>query len=327
MLTKILIADDDSISRRLLQGLLTNWGYPVVEAEDGEAAQRELLAADAPRLAILDWMMPGLNGVDVITALRAAKNDLYTYVLLLTSKSEKNDILLGLETGADDYLTKPFDAQELRARLQVGQRILDLQQRLVSALSNSEFRATHDPLTGLYNRGAIMGLLKREASRCDREGAAMGGILVDIDHFKRINDTMGHSVGDEVLLEVAGRMRSALRSYDFLGRYGGEEFLVVAPGCGPEEIVEVAERLRYSVAEHPVRIGTLKVEVTVSAGTSILDHTGETMTLLQRADKALYAAKEHGRNRVKFEPGVEETLMRVPLTGLTPEQVPINQVH
>src|SRR5579864_8168425 len=298
--TRILIAEDGAVSRRLLRILLDNWGYSVVEVEDGTQALRALQAADAPKLAILDWLMPGLNGTDVVTELRKAKPASYTYVLLLTAKSDKSDILRGLDSGADDYLIKPFDPGELRARIRVGERILDLQDRLTCAISASEFRASHDALTGLYNRGMIMTLLEREAARCVREGSSLGAILADVDHFKEINDTYGHSAGDQVLLEVAGRMQSSLRSYDFLGRYGGEEFLTIVPDCRPDDLQEVAERIRESVAQSRISIGDLGLSVTISLGASTAGTSESVGALLKRADSALYAAKENGRNRTHF---------------------------
>jgi two-component system cell cycle response regulator len=298
MSTKILIADDSSVSRCLLRGLLEKWKYEVIEVEDGVAALKELQSANAPRLAIIDWMMPGLNGPEVVKELRTTQHELYTYVLLLTAKGEKSDLLCGLDAGVDDYLTKPFDINELRARLRVGERIINLQERLLRALNASEFRASHDALTGLYNRGAVIRLLQREAARCSREAAPLGVILVDVDHFKHINDKYGHCIGDEVLLEVAGRMRATVRSYDFLGRYGGEEFLIVAPGCGTHATENLAERVRRAVADQAVCIGQLEVPVTISLGATLAQGAEDCVRYLQQADAALYRAKNNGRNKV-----------------------------
>lgn len=300
--TRILIAEDGAVSRRLLEKQLDDWGYTVIAVEDGTSALKELESNAAPKLAILDWMMPGMDGPEVVREVRKAKPDSYIYVLLLTAKSNKSDLLLGLDSGADDFLTKPFDAEELRARLRVGERIISLKESLVQAKVASDFRASHDALTGLYNRGAIMNLLQREITRCAREKSKLGAILADIDHFKTINDNYGHNAGDQALLEVAGRMQSALRSYDFLGRYGGEEFLVVAPGCGAKEARDVAERLRTAVSKSPIRIGEATINVTISLGVSVAGEC-ETMTaLLKRADLALYEAKDAGRNTCRFQP-------------------------
>lgn len=312
---KILIADDSDFSRRWLRHLLDKWDYSVTEVADGTAALRELQAADAPKLAILDWMMPGLDGPEVVQWLRRTKRNSYTYVLLLTAKTEKSDVLVGLESGADDCLSKPFDVQELQVRLRVGERIIDLQDRLSDALSASEFRATHDAMTGLYNRQTILNELQREMARTAREHRSVGAILADVDHFKAINDTYGHSAGDEVLLDVAGRMKSALRTYDSLGRYGGEEFLIVTPNCGPDETQEIAERLRQAVAKNSICLGDASIQVTISLGATVAEADEGTRALLKRADLALYEAKNEGRNRVRFSPAPQNETVLPP--GLT----------
>jgi two-component system cell cycle response regulator len=332
MSTKILIADDSSVSRRLLSRLLEQWKYEIIEVEDGIAALKALQVANAPRLAIIDWVMPGLNGPEVVKELRATQHEMYTYVLLLTAKGEKSDLLCGLDAGVDDYLTKPFDMNELRARLRVGERIISLQERLLRALSASEFRASHDALTGLYNRGAIIRMLQREAARCSREAAPLGVILVDVDHFKHINDKYGHCIGDEVLLEVAGRMRATVRSYDFLGRYGGEEFLIVAPGCGTQATENLAERVRRAVADHPVCIGQLEVPVTISLGATLAQGVDDSTRFLQQADAALYRAKNNGRNNVTcdFSGSEDDAAMFVggmPYIAALGEQRQDRQIH
>src|SRR5579863_4367687 len=189
---RILIAEDDPVSRRLLEVFLVNWGFEVAIATTGTEALQLLDRMDAPRLAILDWMMPGMEGTQVCQKLRESKDRPYVYIMLLTGRSQKEDLLVGLESGADDYLTKPFDAQELRARLHVGQRILDLQDKLIAAGEELLFRATHDSLTGVANRGVILDTLRRERARQAREGGSFAIVLADLDHFKYVNDTYGH---------------------------------------------------------------------------------------------------------------------------------------
>ncbi|PSH03473.1 MAG: diguanylate cyclase response regulator [Acidobacteria bacterium] len=299
-MSNILIADDDPVSCKLLTALLTKWGYAPKVVHDGLSAQRELCKQDAPELAILDWLMPGLDGIQVIKELRATHPVSYTYVLLLTSKGQKKDILEGLEAGADDYLRKPFDAQELHARLRVGSRILELQNRLIKALETTEYRATHDSLTGLYNRAAIMDRFEQEAARCMRADHPLGVIMADVDHFKAINDNYGHLAGDEVLKQLSAHMKSALRPYDSLGRYGGEEFLILAPECGLNEALSIAERIRSSVAKDKLIIDNVEIAVTISVGVSSAQGLGLTVNqLLRSADDALYSAKSNGRNRVE----------------------------
>jgi two-component system, cell cycle response regulator len=297
--SRVLIAEDDPVSRRMLEAFLTKSGYQVVAAADGVDALRILSAEDAPPLAILDWVMPGLEGPQVCERVRAQPDRPYVYLLLLTARSQKKDLLKGLQSGADDYLTKPFDAQELRARLHVGQRILDLQESLIAAREELRFQATHDLLTGLANRGVTIDAIRRESSRQARESGSFGIILLDLDHFKTINDTWGHLCGDAVLKETARRMVQAVRPYDTVGRYGGEEFLVVAPSSDGAGAMVLAERIREAIQSTPVTTEAGAIRVTAScgvaatAGTALLDTHG----LLHQADEALYLAKERGRNR------------------------------
>ena len=301
--SKILVADDDAVSRRVLGTLLTMWGYEPEIVDNGLDAQRILLKEGAPKLAILDWMMPGMDGLQVVKELRADPNrPSYTYVLLLTSKGQKEDILAGLDAGADDYLKKPFDAQQLRARLRVGSRILELQRRLVCALETSEYRATHDFLSGLYNRAAIIDVLTREVSRWEREHTLFSVCIADVDHFKDINDTYGHLAGDEVLKRLSLRMQSLLRTYDSVGRYGGEEFLIIAPHCDSVEAAAIAERIRSSIAMDELRVEQFSIAVTVSVGVSTIgSRNGTVSAVLHAADAALYRAKGLGRNRVEID--------------------------
>jgi two-component system cell cycle response regulator len=299
---RILIAEDDPVSRRVLQTFLVKWGYEVIIAEDGFQALAVLERQDFPRLAVLDWMMPGLEGTEVCERIRNELNRAYVYILLLTARSQKEDILKGLESGADDYLTKPFDAKELRARLLVGQRILGLQDHLIEAREELLFQATHDALTGLANRGVILEALHRENSRQLREGGSFGIALVDVDHFKYVNDRHGHLTGDAVLRELARRMCASVRPYDIVGRYGGEEFLIVVPSSAAAGTMGLAERIRKSIEEFPVRTEAGEIQMTVSLGVAISDPALplDPQELIRVADDALYRAKDLGRNRCEL---------------------------
>lgn len=311
MFEEVLIADDDPVSRRLLQVSLGNAGYRVDAAADGAEALRVLNQPDSPRLVILDWLMPGMDGVEVCRMVRASAREPYQYIILLTAKGHQTEIIEGLEAGADDYITKPFDLQELKARLRAGKRILELQEQLVSAREQLRIQATHDSLTGLFNRRAIQEALDREATRCRREKKPVGVIMADVDHFKLINDTYGHQAGDAVLQEIARRMSASLRAYDSVGRYGGEEFLVVVPGSDLAAAAELAERLRQGIAAQPVSTDSAMISVTVSLGVAVsADQPGGLDDLLRRADEALYAAKDRGRNRVETALGQEESSQR-----------------
>ena len=294
---KILIADDEPVSRRLLEGTLKKLGHGVLAVEDGTQAAATLLEADGPRLAILDWMMPGCDGLAVCREVRKRAAP-YTYVILLTSRDRRSDMVEALDAEVDDFLTKPYDAVELRARLRSGERVLRLQETLLLAQEALRHEATHDRLTGLWNRARIIDHLKREARRTDREKDALAVLLVDIDHFKQVNDTYGHGVGDAVLQEASQRMRSVLRDYESIGRYGGEEFLIVLSKADLAVARQVGERIRCAVGGTPIVHGNATVAVKVSVGLASTEAGFDPTALVHAADSALYRAKQQGRNRV-----------------------------
>ena len=299
---KILVADDEALSRRMLEKALERAGYEVTSVENGKQALEHLCKLDGPRLALLDWVMPELDGPGVCRAVRRHSEHAYVYMVLLTSKGSKEETVLGLESGADDYLTKPFNAEELRARLRVGERILLLEDRLVEARENMRFKATHDPLTSLLNRGAVMDLLARELHRSYREQKSTAILLGDVDEFKRVNDTLGHVIGDEVLAEIANRLLASVRSYDFVGRYGGEEFLVVLNSCDPAYAPGRAEAIRKSVSNRPIQTAKGPISLTMSFGVLLSADWGPRSVeeLLHEVDTALYRAKDAGRNCLRI---------------------------
>jgi two-component system cell cycle response regulator len=299
---QILIADDSLVSRHLLDATLRKWGYEVVIACDGSEAWDILQQEHAPPLAILDWMMPGMTGPEVCTLVRQRAREPYTYILLLTSKSLKEDLIEGMESGADDYIIKPFDQHELKVRLRAGTRLVDLQAQLLSAREALREQATKDSLTRLWNRSHILEVMQRELARGQRENTSLGVILLDLDHFKVINDTYGHFAGDAVLREAARRMENCIRQYDSMGRYGGEEFLVLIPGCNDRTIVDKAEVLRAGLSNEPLLLTETSFTLTASFGTTVALPGVENSTeiLIRRADEALYRAKRLGRNRVEF---------------------------
>ena len=298
---KVLAAEDNPVFQSMLSNMLTKWGYQPVIARNGNEAWEALQQPDGPQLAILDWMMPGLNGVDVCRGVRAAGREPYVYILLLTARADSEDLVEGMEAGADDYLTKPFQAHELRVRLRAGRRILELQQQLLAAREALREQATHDGLTGLLNRNAILEVLQKELARACREGHALALLMVDLDRFKQVNDTHGHSAGDAVLRDAALRMKETVRGYDSVGRYGGEEFVIVLPGCDGDSAFTQAERVRETFAASPFLAGPQGLPVTCSIGASSRARPSEAdgAALLHEADLALYRAKAKGRNKVE----------------------------
>ena len=292
---KILIADDSATCRLILQNHLSKLGFEVETCEDGLSAYHRLQEDGAPHIAILDWEMPGMDGLQICREVRKQVAGPYVYLLLLTGKNRKQDLLEAFQAGADDFLSKPLDEDEMEVRLQVGQRILAWHEQL-------RIQATRDALTGLWNRGALLDLLQKELARCCREKKPVGVAIIDLDHFKRINDTYGHLAGDQVLREIGAKMNASLRLYDVVGRYGGEEFLVVLPGCDEANMLTLCNRLRDFVASHPISYDSLMIPVTASIGVTIAmpEQKLKPDVILRTADLALYRAKAGGRNRVEI---------------------------
>jgi two-component system, cell cycle response regulator len=305
-----LVVEDSAVYRKLIGDHLRSWSFAVTLAETGSDAWKILQQPDSPKLVLLDWVLPDLDGIELCKRIRqAGSTGPYVYVILLTSNEGRQNMLDAMQAGADDYLVKPFDALELKARLLVGKRILDLQEQLVSAREAMRHAATHDGLTGLMNRGEILAMLERELERARRERKPVGVILGDIDHFKNVNDTLGHLFGDEALREVGNRLRAQLRVYDGVGRYGGEEFLMVLPNCDLPGAMLRANELREVISKAPVACAGEEKLITMSMGVvvSICKGKDEVEVLLNQADAGLYAAKENGRNRIEhYTPAVKK---------------------
>jgi len=297
---KVLVAEDSLLYQRLLLGCLGDWGFEPLPVKDGAHAWDVLQRPDSPKLALLGWVLPGIDGLELCRRLRKRTDCPYVYTILLTANGRKDELIEGLDAGADDYLIKPFDNQELRVRLQTGSRVVRLQEELMSAHAALRDLAAHDPLTNLLNRREIFEFLRRELHRARRQREPVGLIMADVDFFKKVNDTFGHLAGDHVLMEVAHRLRSQLRTYDGIGRYGGEEFLMVMPGCEASVARQRAEHLRQCVAASAICAPGHTVRVTVSMGVTC-STPGEMApeALLEAADSALYKAKQNGRNRVE----------------------------
>ncbi len=297
---KVLIAEDEDVSRLWLESVLAAWGYDVITALDGNEAWHILQQHDAPRLAIIDWQMPGMDGPEICRKLKAELPNHFCYTIMLTSKSSSTDLIEALQAGAEEFISKPFNPEELRVRIRAGARIVELQQQLLE-------RASHDHLTGVFNRWMLMEMAQREFDRCIRDEIPVSLLLLDIDHFKDINDSYGHPTGDAVLTVIANRIKDAIRTIDVLGRYGGEEFMLMLPQCAVKTAKSVAERIRNSLSINPIVTSGHTLTVTASVGVSSISgrhpkgQINDLPTLIKRADEALYRAKRGGRNRVEVE--------------------------
>ena len=292
---RILIAEDDPVTRRLLEASLRKWGYDVLATVNGSEAWEALQGPEAPSLVISDWMMPVMDGLELCRKIRKMEKPGYIYFIVLTSKGMKKEIIEGLEAGADDYLTKPFDRDELKFRTMIGERIIKLEQRILK-LANT------DSLTGTLNRRAFIERMEEETHRCRREKTPLSLIITDIDHFKIVNDRYGHQAGDLVLQKFAEQLTSSSRIYDFSARYGGEEFILCAPGAEGHQARSIAERIRKRVAAMRIMPpgASQAIQITASFGAaSFSPESKEDLdSLIKRADDALYKAKSEGRNRV-----------------------------
>lgn len=292
---KILIAEDDPISRRLLESFLHKWGYDVRITSDGGAAWEAMQHPDAPSLVISDWMMPNMNGLELCGNIRAMKNSRYTYFIILTTKADKQDLIEGLQAGADDFLIKPFDQNELRYRLKIGERIIRLEHRILE-LANT------DALTNLLNRRAFMEKMEIELHRSRRTSIPLSLIFTDIDYFKKINDSYGHQAGDSVLQKFSAILSESVRPYDFVGRYGGEEFVICLTHATAVQSRSVAERIRKKVEEMKILSPDDPQPITITASFGVASFQLESQDSLDsftaRADEAMYRAKREGRNRV-----------------------------
>jgi two-component system, cell cycle response regulator len=295
---KILIAEDDFTSRAVLSGVLKKGGHEVTITVNGAKAWEALQKPDAPLLIILDWMMPEMDGPEVIRRVRTLQTDRPPYIIMLTSKGDKTDIIAGLDAGANDYLAKPFDPGELRARIAVGQRFVEMQDALIESREILTHQAAHDPLTGLPNRRAILDRLRQELSRTRRQNDILAVGMFDIDHFKQVNDTYGHQTGDDVLCGLAKILTEKNRVYDAAGRLGGEEFLVITPMKAGKNWISVYGRLCAKIAESKISTRSGMLSITVSIGVVCAGVDSTVDEILEATDKAMYRAKNEGRNRV-----------------------------
>ena len=299
---RVLVAEGDKATRSNLQELLRRWGFDVVPASHGIEALNVLQRKTPPDLVIVNKSLPGIDGIEICQRISGNSGEYSPYILMLTNPDEGGcDIVPALESGASDCLALPFEEQELRARLEVAVRILKRQDHLIRSRDMFRDQAAKDALTGLWSRRAILEILQAELSRADSNERSTGILLLDLDRFKSVNDTHGHLAGDRVLQETARRLSHVLRAYDSIGRYGGEEFLIVVPGPNEKELLDLAGRICAAIACASVDAGENKIRVTSSIGAAIARAGEKSVTsVIESADRALYRAKKAGRNRVSF---------------------------
>jgi two-component system cell cycle response regulator len=298
----IAIVDDDAAIRRLLKFYMARAGYETVECTTGEEA-RQMLATEEWDLAILDRRLPDMDGVVLAHELRSNRDLRARYVIMLTGEDDQEAKVEGLELGADDYITKPFQYPELLARIRAGKRIVELQKELIDANKRLELLSITDGLTRLYNHRYFQDELARAFEESMRYDRPLSLAIVDIDFFKKVNDTYGHAVGDEVLKCVSNVFKESVRATDLVARYGGEEFAVMMPETELDDAITFAEKIRSIVESTVADTQAGPLQVTVSIGVSAAPRTKarSAKELVIHADKALYRAKKNGRNRIEAE--------------------------
>lgn len=301
---RILLVDDEPTQRLIMARLLKRAGYEVDTASNGKEALEKIEAGDF-QLMITDWEMPEMDGIALCSALRASQTKGYIYTILLTARDAIEHVVTGLQSGADDYLTKPVIEPELIARLSTGKRIVTLERSLRYANEENRRLSITDPLTGAYNRRYLMDQLPREIERAARYNRQLGVVMCDVDHFKKINDTYGHLAGDEVLKWFVRQLQASVRGTDWVARYGGEEFVVVLPETTVDNAATAAEHLREQISKTPFQSGDLTFQVTASFGvsgwTGVVPASSSFDALIAKCDAGIYESKAAGRNRVTVQ--------------------------
>ena len=298
---KVLIAEDEPTGNLLLKSMVFRWGFDIVTAFDGTEALKRLQEEDAPQIVILDWVMPGIDGLEVCRRIREMEKgkDRYTYVIMLTGRGDTEDIVTGIDAGADDYVVKPFNQEELRARLRTGQRNIELQMALRAANNKLQIISRLDPLTGALSRSAILDDLDLAMYRSRRGKKILTIALIDIDDLKEMNERHGRSAGDKVLQESVRRISACLRRTDNFGRYGGDEFLVILLGANNSAGMEICHRIQSIIGEKEIVLHDHSISVTVSQSLAVWDGEADIEKFISSAEQTLLTTKANGRNRVE----------------------------
>lgn len=297
----VLIADDEPVNRRLLEILLNKWGYSVTVAVDGEEAWHILQTSERPSMAIIDWMMPGIDGVQLCRMVRQSETRPPMYILLLTAKQATEDASGRYESVADDYLAKPYAAQELKARLRAARRIIELENQLEATRESIQVATTHDPLTGLWNRSAILEILHREIHRARRYNSPLAVVMIDIEHLKEINHQYGHLAGDSALREAARRIRSSIRQYDSLGRSDGGQFVIISPCCDRAGALSQGSRLHSTICQPSIETYAGTFSLSARLGIAVGCNNHQAHDFISAADSALAEARKTGKPSIIYD--------------------------
>lgn len=297
----VLIADDSTTSRKMLKSAVDALGFQSICVANGQDAWTALSAPDGPSIALIDWVMPEMTGLELVSKLRAEMGSKILYLIMVTARSSSEEVIEGIEQGADDYVIKPFNRKELAVRIRAGERIVKLQRELVSANRQLETLARTDTLTGFYNRLALQHEMTAHSERPKETRSSTAFIMTDLDHFKRVNDEHGHDAGDAVLKQFSDRVRALLRPNDVVFRMGGEEFLLIAAEADEADALRISERVRINLQDTPFELpdGTA-LTITCSLGVHVETHRidKDFDRQIKKADEALYLSKNGGRNRV-----------------------------
>jgi diguanylate cyclase (GGDEF)-like protein len=304
---KILVTEDSPVYRHLLVTQLGEWGLDVAAVSDAESALPLISGSEESMLLLVDWELPGMSGVELLSAVRQLSLKHYVYAIILTAREDKGDLVRALNTGADDYLVKPFHTEELQARIQVAQRTLTLHEALVVANEQLACLAYQDSLTELLNRRALMLAFHRERKRALRKKSCITLVMCDIDKFKHVNDGFGHRTGDDALRLVARELRRACRGSDVVARMGGDEFLLVLPDVESNGAVVLVQRIQEALRG---RTELSNIPISLSFGIANVDISHAEEVAIAMADAALYAAKGEGRDRYCIAPSAGDDLLQ-----------------
>ena len=290
---KVLVAEDDLTSRTMLSFIVKKWGFMPIEVEDGKKALLELQKEDGPKIALLDWSMPEMDGLEVVQKIRLSVGIQQPYIIFITTKGDREDVLKGISAKANDYILKPYDENELRLRLEVARHKIEIKQAVEDAVLK-------DPLTGVLNRGPILNYLENKVTLANRDGNSLAIGIINVENITEVNKENGHRVGDDLLCEFTKLLQSRIRSSDCIGRYGGDQFLIVSYGIATNEIEPFFRQLHNEVIKETYETRGGPVSIKINLGVVIMEKDSNVDSLLTDAENALEIANRSGQNKIVF---------------------------